>query len=124
MKALADAANGFPALAIEQAGAILARVKELEADPALFSSLQRRSLLERGLELIDGPECPLCDRAWDDEKTLRAHVKQKLAKSEQARKMQESLTSNGNAVAQEAVKVVSERRNAATTERLKSGHCR
>jgi hypothetical protein len=105
VKALADVANALPALAKEEADAIVACVKELEVDSALFSALQRRSLLEKGLELIDGPECPLCDRAWDDENALRAHLKQKLAKSEQARKIQESLLSAGTAIAQEAVKV-------------------
>src|SRR5688572_17165438 len=105
VKALEDAANGLPAFAKDEIGTIAAGVKELEADTALFTALQRRSLLERGLELIDGPECPLCGRTWDDEKALRAHLKQKLAKSEQARRMQELLVSSGSAIAQEAVKV-------------------
>jgi hypothetical protein len=105
MKALAEAARGFPALASEEVGAIIASVKQLEDDPALFSALQRRTFLERGLELTDGPECPLCDRPWGDQNTLRAHLKQKLAKSEQARKIQETLASNGSIIAKEAIKI-------------------
>jgi DNA repair exonuclease SbcCD ATPase subunit len=105
VKALADAAGGLSALAERDASTIVAGVKELEADPALFTALQRRSLVEKGLELVDGPECPLCDRAWEDANALRAHLKGKLTKSEQARMMQKSLVSSGSAIAQEAVKL-------------------
>lgn len=102
---LAEAVTGFPELARNDADAILAGVKELEADPAAFSALQRRSWVEKGLELVDSPECPLCDRTWDDENALRAHLRQKLAKSEQARKTQKALASSGIAIAQEAVRI-------------------
>ena len=105
VKALADAANGLSALATMEAGAIVAGIKELEANPALVSAMQRRSLLEKGLELVDGPECPLCDHAWDNEQALRTHLKQKLANSEQARNMRQSLLSSGGVIALEAVKV-------------------
>lgn len=105
VKALMEATDGFPTLAKDAADTVIAGVKELEDDPALFSSLQRRSLVEKGLELIDGPECPLCDHAWDDPNVLRAHLQQKLAKSEHARLMQNSLVSNGGMIGQEALKV-------------------
>lgn len=44
---------------------------------------------------MDGPECPLCDFHWESEQDLRDHLKRKLAKSEEARKLQESLLSKG-----------------------------
>ena len=75
------------------------------ADPALLAALQRRSFIEKGLELVDGPECPLCDTPWEDEQHLRDHLKAKLAKSEEARKLQEALLKNGTAIAQEAIRV-------------------
>jgi hypothetical protein len=63
--------------------------------------LQRRSFIEKGIELVDGPECPLCDTPWEDEQHLRDHLKAKLAKSEEARKIQQALLNNGTAIAQE-----------------------
>jgi hypothetical protein len=105
LKALSDAAEGFPDLAKKEASAVLADLAKLEADPALLAALQKRSFIEKGLDLIDGPECPLCDKPWADEQHLRDHLKAKLAKSEEARKIQQSLLSNGAAIGKEAIRV-------------------
>jgi ABC-type cobalamin/Fe3+-siderophores transport system ATPase subunit len=105
LKALSDAAKGFRDLAKEEAAAIVADLTRLENDPALLAALQRRSFIEKGLELIDGPECPLCDTPWEDEQRLRSHLQAKLAKSEEARKLQQSLLDNGTAIAKEAIRV-------------------
>ena len=74
--------------------------------PALLAALQRRSFIEKGLDLVDGPECPLCDTPWEDEQHLRDHLQAKLAKSEEARKLQQSLLNNGTAIAEEVIRVV------------------
>jgi hypothetical protein len=50
---------------------------------------------EKGLDLVDGPQCPLCDTPWEDEQRLREHLKAKLTKSEEARKLQGSLRNTG-----------------------------
>lgn len=105
LTALSDAAKGFPDLAKKQAVAILADLAKLEADPALLAALQRRAFIEKGLDLVDGPECPLCDTPWPDEQHLRDHLKAKLANSEEARKVQQALVSNGAAIAQEIIRV-------------------
>lgn len=106
LKALSDAAKAFPDLAKEEAAAIVAGLAKLEADPALLAVLQRRSFIEKGLEFVDGPECPLCDTPWEDEKHLRNHLKAKLAKSEEARKLQQSLLTNGTAITKEVIRVM------------------
>ena len=106
LKALSDAAKGFPDLAKTEAAAIVSDLAKLEGDPALLAALQRRSFIEKGLDLVDGPECPLCDTPWKDEQHLRDHLKAKLAKSEEARKLQQALLNNGTALAQEAIRVV------------------
>jgi len=106
LNALAEAAKKFPGLAKKQVAEILAELAKLEADLALLTALQKRTLIEKGLDLIDGPECPLCDTPWDDEQHLRSHLKAKLAKSEAARKLQQSLLNNGTAVTQEAIRVI------------------
>jgi len=105
LSSLSEAAKGFPDLAKADAGAILSDLAKLEADPALLAALQRRSFVEKGLELVDGPECPLCDKPWEDEEHLRDHLKAKLAKSAEAQKIQEALLQKGTAVAQAAIRV-------------------
>ena len=106
LKALSEAAKGFSDLAKAEAAAIVADLKNLGSDPALLAALQRRSFIEKGLDLVDGPECPLCDYLWEDEQHLRDHLKAKLAKSEEARKLQESLLNNGTVIAEKSIRVV------------------
>ena len=48
LKALADAAKGFPDLAKTEAAAIVADLAKLEADPALLAALQRRVVHREG----------------------------------------------------------------------------
>jgi DNA repair exonuclease SbcCD ATPase subunit len=105
IKALADTAKGFPDLAKIEVAAIVSDLETLEADSALLAALQRRSFIEKGLDLVDGPECPLCDKPWDDEQHLREHLKAKLAKSEEARKLQEALIKNGTDLAGKAIRI-------------------
>lgn len=106
LKALSDAAKGFSYLAKKEAGTIVADLAKLEADPALLAALQKRAFIEKGLELVDGPECPLCDKPWEDMQHLRNHLKAKLAKSEEARRLQQSLLNSGTAIAQDAIRVI------------------
>ena len=105
LRALADAAQGFAELGKAEAAAITADLARLDEDPALLAALQRRSFIERGLELVDGPACPLCDSPWGSDELLRDHLKAKLAQSEEARKLQESLLTGGTALLAKAVRV-------------------
>ena len=95
----------FAALCATEAGQITTDLAKLEADPALLAALQRRSFIEKGLELVEGPECPLCDTAWDDEESLRAHLQAKLAKSAEAKQLQDSLKTNGVAISDEVIRI-------------------
>jgi hypothetical protein len=104
IKALSDAAKEFPELSKAEAEAIVTGLTKLETDPALLSALQRRSFIEKGLSLVEGPECPLCDKPWDDEH-LREHLQAKLAKSDEAKKLQDSLINNGVKIAEQVVRV-------------------
>jgi len=101
LKALNEAAQAFAGLCATEAAQITTDLAKLEADSALLAALQRRSFVEKGLELVDGPDCPLCDTAWNGEEALRAHLQAKLAKSEEARQLQKSLTTNGAAISDE-----------------------
>jgi hypothetical protein len=106
LKALSDAAKEFPDLAKKENALIIVELAKLEADPALLSALLQRAFIEKGLALMDGPECPLCDHLWQDEQHLREHLKAKLGKSEEARKMQQTMLNNGTGIAQNAVRLV------------------
>lgn len=104
--ALTEAEKGFSVLAKPEAAAIVRDLARLEADPALRAALQRRAFIEKGLELVEGPTCPLCDQPWDEEQHLRDHLKAKLAKSEEARKLEEMLLKNATAIAREVAAVI------------------
>lgn len=96
LKALSDLLPTLQELGKAESSAILAGIAELEGDLALLAALQRRGFIERGLELVDGPECPLCDHAWETGEHLRKHLQEKLARSEKARKLQETLIRAGS----------------------------
>ncbi|MER9926712.1 AAA family ATPase [Mesorhizobium sp. M0048] len=99
LKAMSDALGTLADMGKEDAAAILNGIATLEVDPTLLQALQRRSLVEKGLDLVDSPECPLCDHPWPDEDHLLSHLKAKLAKSEDAGKLQASLLKNGTGIA-------------------------
>lgn len=105
LKALAETVNSFPDLGRTETAGLTRDIAKLEADLALSAALQRRSLVERGLELLEGPDCPLCDSHWETEQQLRDHLRSKLAKSEEARRLQESMLSKGAALIEKAVRL-------------------
>ena len=105
LKALSEAADCTTGLCAAEAAQITTDLAKLKADPGLLAALQRRSFIEKGLELVDGPVCPLCDTAWDDEDTLRTRLQAKLDKSEEARELQVSLTTNGAAISNELIRI-------------------
>jgi hypothetical protein len=107
LRALAEAAKEFPTLATMAAVDIVAGLTRLQNDPALLVALQHRFLVEKGLELVEGSGCPLCDHDWEGEQFLRDHLRAKLAKSEDALELQTTLLQAGSAVEKEAIRVIS-----------------
>ncbi len=103
--ALQDAQAGFPTLGKEKAARLLADLQVLDSDPVLLEAITRRSFVERGLALVEGARCPLCDMDWEDEEQLKAHLKAKLAKSKEAETLQKRLLDNGAAIANHARRV-------------------
>jgi recombinational DNA repair ATPase RecF len=104
--ALTEAAKKFSGLGKNEAAAILAHIGRMEADPTLLTALQRESFLEKGLQLVNEPVCPLCDTAWDDIEHLRKHIRSKLQKSGEARKLQESLLENAAGIGRATVGLI------------------
>ena len=71
----------------------------------MFEALQQRSFVERGLALVGGPRCPLCDMEWEDEEHLRTHLQTKLTKSEQAEAVQKHLLTDATVIASHARRI-------------------
>lgn len=69
--------------------------------------MTRRVFVERGLSLVDGPYCPLCDTEWDDIEHLTKHLRAKLAKSKEAEALQQRVLKNAAEMANQARKIVS-----------------
>ena len=99
---MSDAERGFGTLAKTEVAAILKDIAALESDPALLQAVTRRGFVERGLSLVDGPFCPLCDTEWDDVQHLKKHLQTKLAKSKAGEALQQRLLKHGAEVANQA----------------------
>ncbi|MGY4497907.1 hypothetical protein ACVWYH_001838 [Bradyrhizobium sp. GM24.11] len=85
-----DLASFLKRLAVSQettiAGAkseAVADLAQLTDDPALLRVVKQRALVERGLELVEGDACPLCDGPWEMA-LLAAHLQEKIAKADAA----------------------------------------
>ena len=102
LEALEKAQAGLPALSQEEVESVVCDLTTLDGDPALLEVITRRSFVERGLGLIDGAECPLCDTDWEDEEVLRTHLRAKLAKADEADALQTRLLDNGAEIANQA----------------------
>jgi len=107
LKSASDAVHGAKDAAKVECAEILLDIEKLKVDPELLAAVQRRTFIEKGLQLVDGPECPLCDHAWKSEAMLRAHLDAKLAKSKEAQKIQSALMANAGVVSQSALRIAS-----------------
>ncbi|KQW75568.1 chromosome segregation protein SMC [Devosia sp. Root413D1] len=99
LDAVTEAVASLPGLVSHDCATIVNGLARLEDDPKLFAALQSRELVEKGLELVDGPSCPLCDHPWPDESHLLGHLRTKLEKSQDAGALQQALLKSGLTVA-------------------------
>jgi RecF/RecN/SMC N terminal domain len=99
---LSEARAGFATLGKKEGTAIVKDIATLESDAALLQAVTRRAFVERGLTLVDGPFCPLCDTEWDDMQHLKKHLQAKLASSKAAEALQQRLLKNAAEVANHA----------------------
>ena len=70
----------------------------IAATPNLLGKIRRQPFLQAGFDLIDGPQCPLCDTSWDVE-ALKAHLHEKLQGSAQAEATRDRVLDAGEAIA-------------------------
>lgn len=85
---------------------ILDDITTLENDPSLLVMLQRRSLIESGLSLVEGPLCPLCDKEWEDEEHLREHLQNKIIRSKEAERIQKGILDKARLLGNQARNLV------------------
>jgi hypothetical protein len=86
--------TGFGQVTSPDAEALVVQIEQLENDSLLLVSLQQRELVERGLKLVDGPACPMCDHEWPDEAHLLSHLHEKQQKSKAAGELKQKLTNH------------------------------
>ncbi|SNR76770.1 AAA family ATPase [Puniceibacterium sediminis] len=84
--------TGLDQVTSPDAEALVVLIEQLENDAQLLVSLQQRELVERGLKLVDGPACPMCDHEWPDEAHLLSHLHEKQQKSKAAGELKQKLT--------------------------------
>jgi hypothetical protein len=89
-------------LAKDNVESLVRDLARLERDPALLEAITRRSFVDRGLALVESTRCPLCDTKWENEEELRAHLRAKLAKADEAEAVQKRLLENGSQIASRA----------------------
>lgn len=105
IKAIADAvAGGLETSTASTVTLILRNIDETANDPYLLPLLKRLSLFQSGLDLIDSPSCPLCDKTWDIE-SLRRHLQGKIEKSKKAQVIQNETLESGRLISTEAIKL-------------------
>ena len=105
LEALREVQAGFTALGGTATKAILADLAKLEEDLALLDAIKQRSFIQRGLALVDGSRCPLCDMEWEDEEHLKNHLQTKIAKSAQAEALQKRVLENAAAMGTHARRI-------------------
>ena len=99
---LADAGLETPTQA--SVSELLQDYRAIEADPDLLSKIKRQPFLQAGLDLVEGPQCPLCDTSWDVE-ALKTHLHEKLQKSAQAQATRDRVVDEGNTIAAVALRL-------------------
>lgn len=98
VNALTGAVEGSALLGKAEAEKIVEGLTRLEKDASLLAALQQRSFVEKGLSLVEGPECPLCNKEWPDTDHLKKHLQAKLDKSAEAKKLQDALLKDSGVI--------------------------
>ncbi|MBR1235591.1 chromosome segregation protein SMC [Bradyrhizobium sp. AUGA SZCCT0182] len=95
---LSEQHKALPDAAKNESDELLEALDTLAADAALLAALRRRTFVQQGIDLVDGPHCPLCDLPWESERHLRDHLAAKLEKSQEAERLQTLIFANAGAI--------------------------
>ena len=105
VEALRTAVTGLASLGHEEVRGVVRDLNTLASNPAILEAITRRSFVERGLGLVDGADCPLCDTSWEDVEALKTHLRAKLAKADDADALQQRLLDGGARIADHARRI-------------------
>lgn len=64
--------------------ALTEAIAAIAEDPGILDALKHRQLVEAGLRDLTDDTCPLCDHQWESSAALKAHLTDKLARSNDA----------------------------------------
>lgn len=101
IKALVDAMTTAEATTKPNTDKIADSLRILDDDPTLIGFIKQRPFIQSGIDLIDGPSCPLCDTEWDVDQ-LRKHLDEKLRRCKKAHLVQTELLGAGSLLAAQA----------------------
>lgn len=105
VEALRSAVADLATLGQEQVRSVVRDLDTLDSDPAILEAITRRAFVDAGLRLVDNADCPLCDSSWEDAEALKAHLRAKLAKADEAKALQQRLLDNGANIADDAKRI-------------------
>ena len=105
VEALRSAVADLATLSHDEVRRVVRDLDTLDSDPALLEAITRRSFVDAGLRLVDNADCPLCDSSWEDVEALKAHLRAKLAKADEANALRRRLLDNGATIADEAKRI-------------------
>jgi len=103
--ALRSAVSDLATLSQDAVRRVVRDLETLDSDPAILEAITRRSFVNAGLRLVDNADCPLCDSSWEDVEALKAHLRAKLAKADEASALRRRLLDNGAAIGDEAKRI-------------------
>lgn len=92
-------------LSHEAVRSVVRDLSTLDGDPAILEAITRRSIVEKGLRLVDSADCPLCDSDWEDVEALKTHLRAKLAKADEAGALRRRMLDGGARIADEAKRI-------------------
>jgi hypothetical protein len=103
LKALRETETSGPESALhETVTVLLQNLGKVEKDSSLLPLIKRHTFIQTGLDMMDSQHCPLCDLDWDMIE-LRAHLREKLEKSKEAKIVRDQIVEAGQKVSTEIV---------------------
>lgn len=82
------------------------QIYKCEAHEGFDETLESRFLVQSGLDLLGGLECPLCDRKWPGPETLDDYLRRKLQRSDTAATLKKAQTKAADTVKEAAQAIV------------------
>lgn len=105
IRALLDSI-GNDAPARDLADTLASTTAPVVEDPSLVQELDRKGLVDTGLDLLGDERCPLCDHTWPSVDALRSHLEAKVERLKQAGELSTRIEDASRALSTEVGAVV------------------